>query len=38
MSYCPIINKDNKLFIQPGEVCGFTALARIRQFNYGEFD
>jgi hypothetical protein len=38
MSYCPIINKDNKLFIQPGEVCGFTALERIRGFNYGEFN
>ena len=38
MSYCPIINKDNKLFVQPSEVCGFTALERIRGFNYGEFN
>jgi hypothetical protein len=38
MSYCPIINKDNKLFVQPSEVCGFTALERMRGFNYGEFN
>jgi len=38
MSYCPIINKDNNLFIQSSEVCGFKALEKLRGFNYGEFN